>query len=716
MGLPPTPTPITKRRYDPQILQRPGVSQSELMDVDDPVAGSQASMAASHAPPTQFSQASRFMTPGQQTSTPQSRVLSNPIQAAGSPVPGKLTHSSQARSNPPPGPKMGFFSEPSLERRPTMPSLPPSRTGQQGLHMHSQQQRQQQQQQQQESSPQDRLPQEGSVPSLEFMENLEREKARAMSIQAQAFQPQDRAAQSSPHASVYNPLGLPNPRSTQPVSQDRRTELDDRPSTPGLPAPAIPRPGQSMFRNMLGSPAPSAPSSLTLNPSFRPSTMPSPPKREDHRPGSVPAPSPASNPRSLAAPPAEPRKTSNVMSLLNDEPAEPRPAKPRSGEQSSSSLYSRAQSPAPQSFGTSAMQPDYAPRRDMFSSTPVHRMDFERAHYAQPVPHAPTSSSQHERLSGGSLTTGGSRQDWGPRASISQSPLSSSPQPQTPLTSEARPFFSHHHRTSVLSGLNAQSRHNPSPPPNNNHYLHHSRTPSLSQVTPASGQTHSLQHVHQSQTQGPQHVASSQANPYAPTSGPSPLQYVQAQQQNQLRHAHNGSIGPGMQRRHVEEDYTTQRERDFRREDQIRQERMDNERQHMDRQILDKQAREQDAQQYHAQMREREQIYGHQYRQAAPLAQQARAPSYSSQAMGSTLREQSAKDASASFRDAMNREDQIRMRTQPPDVREYEAVVEQRRRQEQEERYQQEERYRHEQMRDGGYSGGRLSGDYSGRR
>lgn len=662
------------------------VSQSDFMDVDDPISGGQPSMPPSHATTPQYPQPSRFMTSGQGTPAPQPRVISNPTQPIGSPASSKLSHPGQPRSNPPPGPKMGFFSEPRLERRTTMASLPSGRSVQQSMQSHPQAQ-------QEPSSQQGRLVQDGTVPSPEFMENLEREKARAMNLQAQAFQ--DRITQPSPHTSIYNPMGLQ--RSVQQGSQERRPELEDRPSTPGLPASMISRQGQGMFRNVIGSPAPSASSPHILNPSFRPGSMPSPPKRDEYRPGSVPAPSPAPTIANLAPPPlAEPRKTSNVMSLLNDEPEEPRPAKPRMSDHSGAALYSRAQSPAPLASTVGSLQTGYVPRREVFNQTPMPRSEYDRPSYAQPVPHVPTPPLQHERLSGGTMTPGGSRQDWVNRPPpTSQPPLSSSPHPPTPLTSEARPYFSHH-RTSILGGLNSHGRHNPSPPPNDHTYLHHSRTGSFSQpLTPAPSQGQAMQQVQQ-QSQAAQSGPNLQPNPYA-SGSTSHAQQIQGQQQNQMRHAHNTSVGPGIQRRQMEDDYY--REAAFR-EGQERQER------------LDRQARQHEAQ-FQAQQRERDQqsIYGSQYRQTPLSLQQSHQHAYAPpQATGMSLREQSAIEAEARLRDAHIREGQMRRDTYQSEARDYDSMMQQRRRQGD------EERLRYEQLRDGGYPGGRLSGGYSDRR
>lgn len=703
IGLPPTPTPITKRRYDnPPTLPRSLVSQGEYMDIDEPLAGTQPSIQM-QAQLSQYPQPPRFMTPNQPTPAPQPRVVSNPIQSVGSPAPSKPANIGQARSNPPPGPKMGFFSDTRLERRPTVSSLPTSRPVQQVLQMHSQQQ--------QEPSPhQSRAQPEG--PNSELMERLQREQARAMNIEAHANherESQDRFTQPPPQPNIYHSMGLQHPRSVHPGFQDRRPDVEERPTTPGPSASMLSRQGQGIFRGIMGSPAPTAPSPLTLNPSFRPAPVPSPPKRDDFRHGSVPAPSPAQSVANLAPPPAEVRKTSNVMSLLNSEPEEPRPPRNRLSDQNTSALF-RAQSPAPSNLATSSSSSGFHPRREVFNQTSVSRSDFERPPFTQQAPHVPTPPLQHERLASGTMTPGGSRQEWNTRPPASQPPLSGSPHPSTPLTAEARSYFPHHR--AVLGGLNSQARNNPSPPPNNHPFMQHSRTPSLGQsTTPAPGQTPAMQHVQQPSSSASQTAPSLQSNPYAPPSSAAyEMQQMHAQQQSQLHHAHNSSVGPGhpgLHRRqpHPDEEYYMQLGREVLRD--VRHERMEMdrsmERQHIDRQVREREAHFQAQQQ--AQAQEQHHYAAQGYGRAPPALHPSHAQPFPAQSAGLSLREQSRREAAdAMHRDALNREGQMRRDVYQPEVREHEHMLQR--------RYEDEDRFRYEQsLRDSGYpGGGRLPG------
>ena len=119
MGVPPTPTPINKRRYDNPgpALPRSYGSQGEVMDID-PVPAPQPS--AAQQATSQFQHQSRFSVSAQPTPLPSQRVVSTPQQPSASPALAKPTLQAQPRSNPPAGPKMGFFSESRLERRQTI--------------------------------------------------------------------------------------------------------------------------------------------------------------------------------------------------------------------------------------------------------------------------------------------------------------------------------------------------------------------------------------------------------------------------------------------------------------------------------------------------------------------------------------------------------------------------------------------------------------------
>ena len=708
MGLPPTPTPITKRRYDnPPSLPRSLVTPSEFMETDEPVPSVQPKIQLQTQNPTQnptqtqtqtqtqtlkYPHPARFMTPNQSAVTPQQRVTPNIVQTVASPVPSKQVQPSQTR--PPPGPKMGFFTD-RFERRPTVSSLPSSRSVQQIPPT-------QPQHQPETVQPQSRLPPDGV--SSEYVESLERERARAINLQ-QALQTQDRLPQMAAQSSLsHQPIGSQYGRPVHSGLPERRTEAEERSVTPGPSAPLISRQGQNMFRSMNAMGSPAQTPILLHSSSFRPGSMNSPPRREEFPSGPVSAPSPAEPATNLAPvpPPAETRKTSNVMSLLNSEPEEPRPARPRMSEQNGPSLFSRTQSPAPQNLGSST----YQPRREVFNSTPVSRSDFERPSFTQSVSHIQTPSLQHERLTGGMMTPGGSRSEWTGRPPTSQPPLSGSPHthPPTPLAVDNRSYFPSH-RTSLLSGLNPQAR--PSPPPNSNHpYLQrHSRTPSLSQViNSAQAPNQGMQHLQQAPQPVPQPVpqntSSIQPSSFAQhTSSIAGMQHMQAQEQNQIRHAHNVSIGsvPTVMHQRAsqaqapseEEYYHMQRERQY--HDEQAQARQEYENRHR----MDMQRENEAHFQAQQQARQQEQRHFAQYQQGHQAVHSPHSQPYPAQGM--SIREQSMREAQTAMqRDAMRRDGQIYQ----PETREHIPMARP--------HYEEESRYRYANGgRDNEYSGGR---------
>lgn len=114
---------------------------------------------------------------------------------------------------------------------------------------------------------------------------------------------------------------------------NRETVLQERPidfDRVMIQASTLSLQRQGMFKGIIRSPALTAPSPLSLNSSFGLTPLPSllkrpkSPKRDHARHGSVPPLSPTQSVAIIAPPPAEIRKISNMMSLLNSEPEEPR--------------------------------------------------------------------------------------------------------------------------------------------------------------------------------------------------------------------------------------------------------------------------------------------------------------------------------------------------------------------------------------------------------
>ncbi|KAI5205789.1 hypothetical protein E4T39_02812 [Aureobasidium subglaciale] len=655
MGIPPTPTPINKRRYDnpgPALPRTASGSQGEVMDID-PVPSSQPSTISQ--PSSQFQHQYRFSMATQPTSAPPQRAAPTPLQPHGSPGMGKAGIRTQSRaSTSSSGPKMGFFSEARMERRPTLQSSErPAQQPSPSL-MH-----------QQQPTPPGLMHQNLSHLTSEFVKNLKEEQERALSIQKRASQ--EHVPQVVQH-SLYQPLAAQTsaPTGSPQLSMlDRPMEREERSGTPGMPPLAHPRAGPAMFRNILDSPGPIQSPAVTMHPPFRSAHVPSPPKQEQplYRPGSVPAPSPAASvvkpAMSLTAgPSAEPRKTSNLASLLNSEPEEPRQKK-RVSEQGATPF---TQSPTPSTLSVAPSGPSstiFPPRREVFNQTLVSRQEFEgRSMYNQPTSHAPTPAAQHELMTGRSGTPLGSRQpEWQSRPPMGQNLASSSPHPPAPLERDVRPYFSHR---ANLGSLNPQSRTNPSPPPNAHPYMNHSRTPSIGgrPLTPSQLQSQGpagMSHMAQAQTSQAQPQLT-QGNPYSQGhGGPSHMQQqMQTHQQNQYGHRHNSSGGSShgglhqrqpsrgeemsMLRQQQQQQQQQQQERDFH---------MSREREH--RMEVDRQYKEREA---HFHQQQEQQRYA-QHRTPQPFPQQS-LPGAPPPAL--SLREQARIEAEQSYRDARHRD------------------------------------------------------------
>ncbi|KAG9516665.1 hypothetical protein KCV07_g6654, partial [Aureobasidium melanogenum] len=690
MGVPPTPTPINKRRYDnpgPSLPRTASGSQGEVMDID-PVPPTQPSTLSQ--PSSQFQHQYRFSMATQPTSAPPQRTAPTPLQQHESPALGKPGVPTQPRTSiSSAGPKMGFFSESRMERRPTLPSSErPAQLPSPSL-MH-----------QQQPTPPGLMHQNLSHLTSEFVKNLKEEQERALSIQKRASQ--EHVPQVAQHP-LFQPLGgqTSAPAGSPQLSLlDRPLERDERSGTPGLPSLAHPRAGPAMFRNILGSPGPMPSPAVTMHPPFR-THVPSPPKREEqpmYRPGSVPAPSPAPSVVKPAmslttGPPAEPRKTSNLASLLNSEPEEPRQKKRISDQPTPFT-----QSPTPSTLSVAPSGPSssiFASRREVFNQTPVARQEYDgRSSYPQQASHAPTPAAQHELMTGRSGTPVGSRQaEWQSRPPIGQSLASSSPHPPAPLERDVRPYFSH--RTN-LGSLNPQSRANPSPPPNTHPYMDHSRTPSIGgrPMTPSQLQPQGpsgLSHMAQAQTAQAQSQMM-QSNPYAqPHSGPSHMQQMQAHQQNQFSHRHNSSGGSSHSGLHQRQPSRGEEMSMLRQQQQQQQEReyhMSREREH--RMEVDRQYKEREAQ-FQQHQQQEQQRYG-QHRTPQPFQQQ---PLSGPPPQMLSLREQARIEADQSYRDARNRE-------------QYEQEMHMRRIQED------EERMRYDYRGSSGMMGRSSAGGYGG--
>ncbi|KAF2218382.1 hypothetical protein BDZ85DRAFT_94641 [Elsinoe ampelina] len=418
LGPPPTPTPIVKRRYDnpPTTGARPGTAQAEVLEEG----------------------AGRFPTSAPPTGP--IRTAPTPLQTALATVNAKAASQPPARPGQAPGPRMGFFSESAIQRPAQQP--PTSRPPPQPV--------------QARPPPQNAAPQR-ELDQSAWYQGLLQEQERAIKLQSET-RSNDRIPQ-LPHQNVYPQLA-PQP----PAQPEAQRQVEEKP--PSVPPP---RPASGPMRNMLGSPATSiaAPPPILPPNQIHPGQNPSPPKMmAGFRPSSVPVPAPAQSPiqtPTLSVKPAEPRKTSNLASLLNNEPEEPRPAVKRMSDHGIQG-NARPQSPANIQRNPTPTSAVLGQRRDTFGSgAQPPRPMYERPAQSTPGP-APTQPKFESLWQG---VAPARQNEWPPRQA-QPPPPSASPGPGV---FERQERFNPH-RSSALGPLNTAARANPSPPPPFPHSRH----------------------------------------------------------------------------------------------------------------------------------------------------------------------------------------------------------------------------------------------------
>lgn len=592
MGAPPTPTPINKRKYDNPgpAVPRSIAPHGDAMDVDDAPPVSQ-SQALKHPSPPQFHVQSRFPSSAQATPVQAPRVAPSPVPTPTSAVTPlsqavasarnmqqqqqrereqqqqqhqqqqqqrEREREQQQQQQPQPtiGSRMSIFGDSRPESRPGLPASSSFRASQQG-------------------TPTSQLVQPSrTVPDAHdsnFIRNLKEEQERAIRMQGQYAQ-QERQERMDPfqHRGSLHQTPLHQSPLNQPLSmpQERKPMNETRPASPrgffqsadptrrGMESPA--------FNNL----APATVSSLANRMPFNPS----PTKREEPRSSSVfsAPPAPPAPPAPTPAAVTEAPKRSNLLSILNNEPDEPKPSAKRMSDQTmASNMPQRVASPAQHPLAAPpAISTMPAPRRETFGQSTTAQppqSQIQRGPFGQSTTGpSPPAVKQEPHASGQSLhQQPPPRQDWATRI-IGQGsePAQNSGSPA--LEREVRPYFSHH-RASALGPLNGPQRHNPSPPPHS--LMSHSRTPSLSAQGPSQPPREQRGFL-PNQQHAPHQVGTPSAQPLQPTSfqpPPPPPPFSQApptQAQNQAHHAHNNSIGP----------FNSLHQRNLSREDAMRQE------------------------------------------------------------------------------------------------------------------------------------------------
>ncbi|KAK5710814.1 hypothetical protein LTR15_012791 [Elasticomyces elasticus] len=446
VGPPPTPTPIVKRKYDAPQPNAPRTlaPNTDAMELDEPNASARQPQ-VKHMSPPQYQAQPRFIPSAQSTPIPAQRVVPSPIPSTASPAAPKMQAAPPRPTPHPLGAGLAFTSESRPESRPGLPTS--------NVFRHSQ-----------GSMPRSQPPPPQPPQHQDIVERLREEQDRAFRVQE--GQQQEPFAQLHRQPSFHrgSAQGSPADQPLRDPGVERKPLFEQRANTP--PRAVF---SQNPFaRSVLGSsalgPFRSTPSSLM----GRAPLQPSPPKREEPRPALVSAPIVQPPRASMPAPPPDPPRRSNLMSILNDEPDEPKPLK----RDSLPSFVQRAASPAPSNTSNA---PTPAPGSNMH---PLRRETFGQPSMPQSQLHRP-SFSQTGSTSGATPASvkqeqggmPGPKVDWAAR-------LQGQPERPTPppvFERDVRGYFSH--RTAAFGGLNQPDRANPSPPPHS--VLGHSRTSSL---------------------------------------------------------------------------------------------------------------------------------------------------------------------------------------------------------------------------------------------
>ena len=493
MGPPPTPSAVPKRRYDAPATT---MQQPLAPRVDSADAGDMSASLQTHTSPRQHNQAPRYAALAQAAS---SQPSSHPSRAIASTEP-RVAQPQHPQVKPrttqhAPGPRAGLFTDTRAERpivqaQSMAPQQPPQ--------------------------PAQRVQQSYSGPGGHQPQQLQPRHQPA--VQGPLYGAQSAQATTQPvPASQSRPVPpaslQPEPRremNVQPQHQHQQLQPQPAPTRPQLSV----RPASEVY----GMPHPASPT-YVVSPAERAPLASSP--RSQARPYAI---QPHSAPPATQTVPArqpEPRKTSNIMDLLNsNEPEEPRPRKRNRVEHASSPSSSTAQppvyAPQPVQAGSTRREYDTQPAHRSYqraTSGEMYSMASSTPPYHQTRPYPPLHSASPPPQ----VQYGHSR---GSSYSDRQAPMTSQPRDQrhpqhsSPMTqthqyghghaqgppaaaphghqtgsvmSQQQPMTSHsrHHSQS-----NVQLRHSQGPPP---------QAPAPQQMMPGYSQPHpsQMQHSHQ---------------------------------------------------------------------------------------------------------------------------------------------------------------------------------------------------------------------------
>ena len=528
LGPPPIATPLTKRHYNntQPTVPRPLAPNTDIVEIEDNSPLLKEQPQQSHQSPHHVPLDLRAPPANTNSTQPQ-------VTPTTRPAPSSATHQTSLppkRQSQQHGPPLGYFPEARAEGRSSVISVnAPSKPH---LDAHG--------------KPHHSVSLRREAPEDQFRRHVvaHEHPKETKAIEAQTHtRLQQQAQERGPPAPPVQQQVISRPpvevTLVQPAPVDQHRIVELRRSPPPQQTLLQPRQPQLGLRHLIDLPSQVSHATSPINTPVS-HAPPTPVSRDEARPHSVPT--PASAPNSIAAPPPtafrpaqEPRKTSNLASILNSEPEEPRLRK-KQVEQIPPTTSMPMQPGLSHGFASTQV-PSFA-RRDSQGESPMSQGSIQRDPFGRPIPHSTQATPRlaPEFLAREQARDNATRQDWASRSGYTASQRASSPQPQ-PLhdrMTESRPPFSHR---SVFGPLNEQSRHNASPPPR--HGYGHSRTPSYQQAQVAQPQSQ------QSPTPLSQSTQMLQPNPYA-QQGPPPTatraagQAIQSRAQQQSPLPYNG--------------------------------------------------------------------------------------------------------------------------------------------------------------------------------
>lgn len=585
MGVPPPPTIVPKRRYDtgpqpiPQRQLAPSVETSEV-EKESP-----ALLPTKPAPlsPPQFAQSSqRFGTILQPEPVGKASVSQPVAQAPSTPAVRSTTQTLQQRSSQIlQGPRAGFFSNdharPILQPQPQQqPASAPA--------PHQQQQQPRQHTQQDLRQPRQFVEQPTTQDGQEVIQTQHRPRHQESQQMPSRYQQSLQSQQSALSMAQVMQARQPSQGSQVRIAPSQAMDVDIRPrvaSQQQLQSQQMPRsdphhPENSSGMRRLDSHGAARQTPLqSLAQSRVPQTF-SPPQ-EALRPSSVPA-----------AATQQPPKKSNIMNLLNDEPAEPQSRK-RISDARPAAPTPPPQSPAGQMYQQTIQPTQQFSRRELANETShvVQQQHMQRPSLGQILSQQPGPGQHRDALPTNWAEV--AQRNFNERQQPNyQKQLAESPRMQPSFTQASRPPLQPLQRT-----------HAPTPPP----IFAHSRASSYASLHSQQQPPQTIQQTQQPSQSSAQATPVLQPSPYAqihPHIQPHqqhPHSHSSQQQQYPAQHLH---VLQQQQQQHRDPEPMTAHQQQFIRQQEAMQQQR---RQDPFRQVQPDQSRQQEMQQYQSILR-----------------------------------------------------------------------------------------------------------------